>query len=157
MIVKSIEVDDVSFPGMNEYEVSNFLERKLNLQLATIDGKGDPNIQPVWFEYEKESERFYIMTSRSSNKVKSIQSKPDIYFSIDDENFPYKGVKGKGRATIIDNHSRVVAMAEKINLKYLETLEHPTAKMLMEYAQNGKEVLVEINPKYFATWDFSKV
>jgi len=26
----------------------------------------------------------------------------------------------------------------------------------MEYAQNGKEVLVEINPKYFATWDFSK-
>ena len=142
---------------MNEYEVSNFLERKLNLQLATIDGKGDPNIQPVWFEYEKESERFYIMTSKSSNKVKSIQSKPEIYFSIDDENFPYKGVKGKGRATIIDNHSRVVAMAEKINLKYLETLEHPTAKMLMEYAQNGKEVLVEINPKYFATWDFSKV
>ena len=142
---------------MNEYEVSNFLESKLNLQLATIDGKGDPNIQPVWFEYEKESERFYIMTSKSSNKVKSIQSKPDIYFSIDDENFPYKGVKGKGRATIIDNHSRVVAMAEKINLKYLGTLEHPTAKMLMEYAQNGKEVLVEINPKYFATWDFSKV
>ena len=141
---------------MNEYEVSNFLESKLNLQLATIDGKGDPNIQPVWFEYEKESERFYIMTSKSSSKVKSIQSKPDIYFSIDDENFPYKGVKGKGRATIIDNHSRVVAMAEKINLKYLETLEHPTAKMLMEYAQNGKEVLVEINPKYFATLDFSK-
>lgn len=141
---------------MNEYEVSNFLESKLNLQLATIDGKGDPNIQPVWFEYEKESERFYIMTSKSSNKVKSIQSKPEIYFSIDDENFPYKGVKGKGRATIIDKTSRVVAMAEKINLKYLGTLEHPTAKMLMEYAQNGKEVLVEINPKYFATWDFSK-
>jgi len=58
LIVKSIEVDNVPFPGMNEYEVSNFLERKLNLQLATIDGKGDPNIQPVWFEYEKESERF---------------------------------------------------------------------------------------------------
>ena len=97
------------------------------------------------------------MTSKSSSKVKSIRSKPDIYFSIDDENFPYKGVKGKGRATIIDISSRVVAMAEKINLKYLGTLEHPTAKMLMEYAQNGKEVLVEINPKYFATWDFSKV
>jgi general stress protein 26 len=95
LIVKSIEVDDVSFPGMNEYEVSNFLESKLNLQLATIDGKGDPNIQPVWFEYEKESERFYIMTSKSSNKVKSIQSKPDIYFSIDDENFHTKELKGK--------------------------------------------------------------
>lgn len=141
---------------MNEDEISNFLENKLNLQLATIDAKGDPIIQPVWFDYEKESERFYIMTSKSSSKVKSIQSKPVIYFSIDDDSYPYKGVKGKGTATIIDNLSRTVAKAEKINLKYLGTLEHPTAKTLMDYAQNGKEVIVEINPKYFSSWDFSK-
>ena len=141
---------------MNEDEISNFLESKLNLQLATIDAKGDPIIQPVWFDYEKESERFYIMTSKSSSKVKSIRNKPAIYFSIDDDSYPYKGVKGKGTATIIDNLSRTVARAEKINLKYLGTLEHPTAKTLMEYAQNGKEVLVEINPKYFSSWDFSK-
>ena len=156
MIIKSIEVDNVPFPGMNEDEISNFLESKLNLQLATIDAKGDPIIQPVWFDYEKESERFYIMTSKSSSKVKSIRSKPVIYFSIDDDSYPYKGVKGKGTATIIDNLSRTVARAEKINLKYLGSLEHPTAKTLMEYAQNGKEVLVEINPRYFSSWDFSK-
>jgi len=156
LIIKSIEVEDVHFPRMNESEVNNFLESKLNLQLATIDAKGHPNIQPVWFDYEKESERFHIMTSKSSSKVKSIRNKPDIYFSIDDENFPYKGVKGKGTATLIDNRSRVVEMAKKICLKYLGTLEHPTAKMLMEYAQNGKEILVEINPKYFSAWDFSK-
>jgi nitroimidazol reductase NimA-like FMN-containing flavoprotein (pyridoxamine 5'-phosphate oxidase superfamily) len=156
LIIKSIEVDNVPFPGMNEDEISNFLESKLNLQLATIDAKGDPIIQPVWFDYEKESERFYIMTSKSSRKVKSIRRKPAIYFSIDDDNYPYKGVKGKGTATIIDNLSRTVARAEKINLKYLGTLEHPTAKTLMDYAQNGKEVLVEINPKYFSSWDFSK-
>jgi len=156
LIIKSIKVDNVPFPGMNEDEISNFLENKLNLQLATIDAKGDPIIQPVWFDYEKESERFYIMTSKSSSKVKSIQSKPVIYFSIDDDSYPYKGVKGKGTATIIDNLSRTVAKAEKINLKYLGTLEHPTAKTLMDYAQNGKEVIVEINPKYFSSWDFSK-
>ena len=156
MIIKPIEVDNVPFPGMDEDEISNFLESKLNLQLATIDAKGDPIIQPVWFDYEKESERFYIMTSKSSSKVKSIRSKPVIYFSIDDDSYPYKGVKGKGTATIIDNLSHTVTRAEKINLKYLGTLEHPTAKTLMEYAQNGKEVLVEINPKYFSSWDFSK-
>jgi general stress protein 26 len=156
MIIKSIEVENVRFPGMNEDEVSNFLKSKLNLQLATIDTRGDPNIQPVWFDYEKESDRFYIMTSKSSSKVKSIRNKPYIYFSIDDENFPYKGVKGKGTATIIDNSSRVLSMAEKICLKYLGTLEHPTAKMLMEYANDGKEILIEINPRYFSTWDFSK-
>ena len=156
MIIKAIEVNNVPFPAMNEDEVGNFLESKLNLQLATIDTKGDPNIQPVWFNYDKELERFYIMTSKSSGKVKNIRNKPEIYFSIDDDNFPYKGVKGKGRATIMDDSSRVVAMAEKINLKYLGTLDHPTAKMLMEYVQNGKEILLEINPRYFSTWDFSK-
>lgn len=156
MIIKAIEVNNVPFPAMNEDEVGTFLESKLNLQLGTIDTKGDPNIQPVWFNYDKELERFYIMTSKSSGKVKNIRNKPEIYFSIDDDNFPYKGVKGKGRATIIDDSSRVVAMAEKINLKYLGTLDHPTAKMLMEYVQNGKEILLEINPRYFSTWDFSK-
>jgi hypothetical protein len=49
-----------------------------------------------------------------------------------------------------------VAIAEKICLKYLGTLEHPTARMLMEYAKDGREILIEINPKYFSAWDFSK-
>ncbi|MFL6340095.1 MAG: hypothetical protein ACJ71K_01265, partial [Nitrososphaeraceae archaeon] len=33
-------------PGMTREEVETFLESKLNLQLATIDQKGEPNIQP---------------------------------------------------------------------------------------------------------------
>ena len=35
---------------MNMDEVEKFLENKLNLQLATIDEKGDPNMQPIWFD-----------------------------------------------------------------------------------------------------------
>ncbi len=143
-------------PGMNEEEVNNFLQSKLNLQLATIDAKGEPNILPIWFDSEKDSQKLYIMTPKMSKKVQSIRNKPDIYFSIDDENFPYKGVKGKGIASIIEHLSKVVPMAEKIDLKYLGTLEHSLAKMLMEYARNGKEIIVEINPKFFSTWDFAK-
>lgn len=44
------------------------------------------------------------MTSKMSNKVRNIRSKPNVYFSIDDENFPYKGVKGKATARIIEDH-----------------------------------------------------
>jgi hypothetical protein len=51
--------------------------------------------------------------------------------------------------------TRVVA--EKINLKYLSTLDHPLAKMLLEYAQNGTEIPLEISPKFFSTWDFAKI
>ena len=43
-------------PSMSKEEVERFLESKLNLQLATIDERGDPNIQPVWFYYDKDEE-----------------------------------------------------------------------------------------------------
>lgn len=156
MIIKGMGTSHATIPAMNEQEVINFLQSKLNLQLATIDENGDPNIQPVWFDYEKDSEKLHIMTSKMSNKVRNIRSKSKVYFSIDDENFPYKGVKGKAIARIIEDHQKVVSMAEKINIKYLGTLEHPLAKMLMEFAQNGTEILLEISPKFFSTWDFAK-
>ena len=156
MIIKGMGASHATIPAMNEQEIINFLQSKLNLQLATIDENGDPNIQPVWFDYEKDSEKLHVMTSKMSNKVRNIRSKPNVYFSIDDENFPYKGVKGKAIARIIEDHQKVVSMAEKINIKYLGTLEHPLAKMLMEFAQNGTEILLEISPKFFSTWDFAK-
>jgi hypothetical protein len=34
-------------PGMTREEAERFLESKLNLQIATIDEKVEPNIQPV--------------------------------------------------------------------------------------------------------------
>jgi hypothetical protein len=33
-------------PGMITEEAERFLESKLNLQIATIDEQGEPNIQP---------------------------------------------------------------------------------------------------------------
>ena len=41
-------------PGMTREEAERFLESKLNLQIATIDEKGEPNIQPVWFYYDRD-------------------------------------------------------------------------------------------------------
>jgi nitroimidazol reductase NimA-like FMN-containing flavoprotein (pyridoxamine 5'-phosphate oxidase superfamily) len=51
--MKIIGAEGIS-SAMNEEEVDRFLENKLNLQLATIDEMDDPNIQPVWFNYDKD-------------------------------------------------------------------------------------------------------
>jgi predicted pyridoxine 5'-phosphate oxidase superfamily flavin-nucleotide-binding protein len=52
-------------PGMTTgEEVEKFLESKLNLQIATIDEKGEPNIQPVWFYYDKDEGKLLIITSK---------------------------------------------------------------------------------------------
>ncbi len=148
-----------AIPGMGpmtKVEVDRFLESKLNVQLATIDKKGDPNIQPIWFHHDKNDNKLYLMTRKTTKKVGNVRNNPNVYFSIDDENFPYKGVKGKGTATISEDSSKVVPIVEKINRKYLGTLDHPLAKMILEAAKNGDEVLIEISPKFFSTWDFAK-
>jgi hypothetical protein len=80
-----------------------------------------------------------------------------VYFSIDDENFPYKGVKDKGTATIIEDPKRTVPYGEKIYMKYLGTLDHPVPKMILDSAGKGSHVVVEISPKFFSTWDFARM
>ena len=142
--------------SMTEEEVDKFLESKLNLQLATIDESGDPDIQPVWFEYDKDKKSLFIMTPKTSKKAQNIRRKSKIYFSIDDENFPYKGVKGKGEAKVLEDEQKIMLLVEKINMKYLGTLDHPIAKMLIDNTRNGIETVFEITPKFFSTWDFGK-
>ena len=58
-------------PCMTREEIERFLESKLNLQLATIDQKGEPNIQQVWFYYDRDGEKLTISTSKSAKKTQS--------------------------------------------------------------------------------------
>ncbi len=102
-------------PGMTREEAEKFLESKLNLQIATIDEKGEPNIQPVWFYYDKDQRKLFITTSKLAKKTQNLRRKPTIYFSIDYENYdgniPPKGVKGKGTATIVEDPERIIPHA----------------------------------------------
>ena len=143
-------------PSMNKEEVNKFLESKLLLQIGTIDQEGDPNIHPVWFGYDIDREKLLVITPKNTKKVKNLRSKPIVYFSIDDENITYKGVKGKGTATIIEDPKRTVLYGEKIYMKYLGTLDHPVPKMVLDSAKMGNHVVLEISPKFFSTWDFPK-
>ena len=143
-------------PGMTKKEIDRFLESKLMLQISTIDEKGEPNIQPVWFYYDKNREKFLIITSKIYKKIQNLRNKPILYFSIDDGNFPYKGVKGKGLANIVEDPNRTVPEGDKISMKYLGTLDHPLAKMITENSKKRENVIIEISPKFFSTWDFGK-
>jgi nitroimidazol reductase NimA-like FMN-containing flavoprotein (pyridoxamine 5'-phosphate oxidase superfamily) len=146
-----------STPSMSKEEVDAFLESKLNLQIGTIDDDGDPNIQPVWFNYDKDREKFLIITPKATRKIKNLRNKPNVYFSIDDENFPYKGVKSKGIAIVVDDPVKTVPEAKKVYMKYLGTLDHPIPRMILESVQKGNHVIIEIDPKFFSTWDFAKM
>ncbi|MEW6604482.1 MAG: pyridoxamine 5'-phosphate oxidase family protein [Thermoproteota archaeon] len=154
-----MKILDASEPGlgstMTEDEVKNFLSTgKRFVRLGTIDDKGDPNVHPVWYYFD--GYKLYFETSRSSRKAQNIRNRDTVYFCIDDESVPYKGVRGKGIATISENVNRNVLFAEKLVVKYTGSLENKMAKFLMHSVMSGESVIVEISPLYFATWDQSK-
>lgn len=147
----------IGSPSMSKEEVDTFLENKLNLQIGTIDDEGDSNIHPVWFNYDKDREKFLIITPKATKKIKNLKNRPNVYFSIDDTSFPYKGVKGKGIATIVEDPTRTVPEAKKIYMKYLGTLDHPLPRTILDSVQKGNHVIIEIVPKFFSTWDFAQM
>ena len=70
---------------------------------------------------------------------------------------PFKGVKGRAVAKISEDIQKNLPIVQKINIKYLGTIEHPLAKMIMENTRNGIEVVIELTPKFFSAWDLGKL
>jgi len=143
-------------PGMEQSEVDIFLSTsKTPLRLGTVDSKGDPMIHPLWFYYM--DDRFYILSLKDNLKVRNIRGKKRVYFSIDTDAEPHKGVKGKGNAMILADIGKAVPLSEKMISKYLGDPNTAMAKRIMDGIRKGTEVMVEITPLYFSTWDYSKM
>jgi hypothetical protein len=51
----------------------------------------------------------------------------------------------------------VTEIAEKISLKYYGALNHSGAKALVGRSKQKDAIVIEINPKFFSTWDFGKM
>jgi hypothetical protein len=76
---------------------------------------------------------------------------------VDAPDMPYKGVRGKGTVRIHEDIERNIPITEKIMLRYLGSTEHPMAKNLIDYVKKGDAIILEITPRYFSTWDDSKI
>src|SRR4030095_9937576 len=88
---------------LSEQDLKEFLTSKvLNLHLGTVDEKGHANVHPVGYYFDHLAHIFYISTAKESKKTQNLSRKEMIYFCVDDPNPPYKGVRGKGTARILE-------------------------------------------------------
>jgi general stress protein 26 len=126
---------------LTEQELIDFLTNsKLNVHLGTLDEKQEPNIHPAWFYYNSLNNKIYFETHKTSKKMSNIRKNKTVYFCIDEQNLPYKGVRGKGKVTIHEDIDFNVPIAEKISIKYLGDIEHPMAKQLLSYIKKESQL-----------------
>lgn len=139
-------------PELSEEQVKDFLNSKLNLQLATLDSKGEPIIHPVWYLFE--NKKLYVATPKKSKKAQNAMKNNLVYYSIDDENMPYKGVKGKATVRLLEDIDSNLEIAEKIILKYMGSLENDIGKFIIGQIKEGNEAILELTPKFYSAWSF---
>jgi general stress protein 26 len=142
---------------LTEQETKNILTTgKLMIHLGTVDEKGHANIHPAWYYYDPFANKLYVQTGKQSKKTYNLRNNEIIYFCIDDQNPPYKGVRGKGSVKIHEDVNFNMPIAEKILIKYLGDLEQPSAEMLLAAQKKGQLVVLEISPIYYSAWDNGK-
>ena len=156
-MLKILDGSGESGKPLSEQDIKDFLTMKvLNVHLGTVDDHGHANIHPAWYYFDDSKEKIYVETGKHSKKMENLTRNDTIYFCIDDPSPPYKGVRGKGNVKVSYDVNHNVLIAQKIHMRYLGNLEHPMAHELIDAIKKGQSVVLEISPKYYSTWDYSK-
>lgn len=126
-----------------------FLKEQKILRLATIDGRGNPHLVPVWYKHT--GAKFYIGTNTKTRKAKNIQKNSKVCFCVDDGVWsPIHGVMGNGKARLILQEGMVKKIAKKILLRYFKNLNGKSAKELLD----NTDCIIEITPSGMTTWEY---
>jgi general stress protein 26 len=142
---------------MTEDEVRDFLvNSKKNVHISTLDEKGEPNIHPTWYYFDNNKDKIYIESGKASRKTQNLRRNNIIYYCIDDDNIPYKGVRGKGTVRISQDVNYNLSIIEKIVVRYLGSIEDTMSQNIISTIRNGDAIILEITPKFYATWDHGK-
>lgn len=145
---------------MTEEDVKNFLTNnsgRLLIHIGIVDEKGEPNVFPTGYYFDRNLDKIHIATPKRSKKVSNLRVTSIISYCIDDLNPPYKGVRGKGKLKIHEDINHNMAIVKKLIMSRIGSLEDPTSKWLLSETEKGNEVILEITPSYYSTWDFGRM
>jgi nitroimidazol reductase NimA-like FMN-containing flavoprotein (pyridoxamine 5'-phosphate oxidase superfamily) len=143
--------------GMSERGARRFLtQSRSTLILGTTNADGTPMIHPVWYYFDSAKTKLYFYTEPGLKKAANVKERSSVYFDVDSDIWPYKGVKGKGRARIIKAKGEALSLASRILERYVRKGQ-PLTKAVLEKVKTGGYVVFEITPAYFTSWDYGKL
>lgn len=109
------------------------------LHVATIGPKGEPQNNPVWFDWD--GQHILFSQTKTRQKYHNVQRDPRVALSIVDPQNPYRYLEIRGKVVRIDEDPDK-AFINKLAKKYLGVDEYP-------YNQPGDErVIIVVEPEH---------
>lgn len=117
----------------------NILESTALAHIATIGPKGEPQSNPVWFDWDGQYLRF--SQTKTRQKYRNIQREPRIAVSIVDPENPYHYIELRGAVEKIEEDPDF-AFINSMAKKYMGQDEYP-------WRQPGEErVVIYLKPEH---------
>jgi len=120
------------------------------VRLASIAADGSPVVLSLWYLYEEGA--IWCATQRTSRIVARLERAPRCGFEIAADSIPYRGVRGRARATI-DVHRGAILLPRMIN-RYLGGTDSQLAAWWLARAEH--EVAIRLDHMRVSTWDFTE-
>ncbi|MFB6130234.1 MAG: pyridoxamine 5'-phosphate oxidase family protein [Salinigranum sp.] len=132
-------------------ELSSFLaEATIPIRLACRTPGGGPWIVSLWYRYRDGV--FECATAASADLVGFLRTDPGVAFEVSTNDVPYRGVRGRGRATVDSDPEK--ALLRALLERYLGGTDSPLARRLL--SPDREEVTIRIEPSALYTWDFTE-
>jgi len=122
----------------------------LPIRLASIAADGAPVVLSLWYLYEDGA--IWCATQRTARLIARLQREPRCGFEIAADTIPYRGIRGRARATI--DGQRGAILLSRLITRYLGGTDSALASRLLARAEH--EVAIRLDPMRVSTWDFTK-
>jgi len=131
-------------------EISSFLsEATIPMRLAVQDSAASPWVVSLWFLYDDNA--FWCATNRNAKLASYLQAHPQCGFEIAGDRPPYRGIRGKGKASVLPEKGEEILL--RLLHRYGIPLESTLARSLL--AKADQEVAIAIRPGRISSWDFT--
>lgn len=141
---------------MTDDEIWSFVAERRNLQVATLNRDGTPQLTTLWFAVVDGAIIFETFTK--SQKIVNLRRDPRIAVLVEDGDSydQLRGVSINGHAELVDEPAAVERYAEAVVAKYTPDLP---PEMRAEAAKTlaRKRTVVVVRPRRIASWDHRKL
>lgn len=147
-----MEQSTVEFSGVwSPDEVEQFLtETTVPIRVSCRTPRDDLWMLSLWYEYA--DGEFRCATGADADIVDFLQSTADVAFEVSTNEPPYRGVRGRGTASLGPDHDK--NQLRRLLDRYLGGTDSTLAESLL--APEREEVRIRITPEKLYSWDFSE-